>query len=103
MAKTPEILDAEEEIGALRKQLETLQKQVAVATQAVKGGTRAAVRQTEATVKLYPASSLLAAAAVAGAFVLIVANLRSSPRRSRYESTMEDLRDLYDRLRDRLQ
>ncbi len=103
MAKTPETLDAEEEIGALRKQLETLQKQVAVAAQAVKGGTREAVRQTEATVKLYPASSLLVVAAVAGAFAIIVAGLRSPPPRSRYDGTMEDLRDLYDRLRDRFQ
>lgn len=94
--------DPREEIGALRKQMEALRQQISDAAQSVKGGARQAARQTEATVKLYPVSSLLAAAAVAGAFAFAIAGLRSSTPRSRYDRALDEVRDLYDRIRDRL-
>lgn len=91
----------EKEIGALRKQLETLHQQVAAASLAVKGGARQAARQTEATVKLYPLSSLGAVAAVAAVFVFAITGRQTSPKRSRYDRSLEDLRDLYDSVRGR--
>lgn len=93
--------DAQEEISALRRQLETVRQQLADATAAVKGGARQVARQTEATVKLYPVSTLVTVAALAGAFAFAVAGLRASPQRSRYDRTLEDLRDMYNRVRDR--
>jgi ElaB/YqjD/DUF883 family membrane-anchored ribosome-binding protein len=93
--------NAHSEIGKLRTELDALQKQLATVAQSVKGEARYAARQTQATVKLYPIPSLIAVAAVAGVFALAVAGIRS-PARSRYETTMDDIRDLYDRLRDRL-
>jgi hypothetical protein len=93
--------NAEREIGALRTQLEVMQKQLSAAAYAAKGGAKEAARQTQATVKLYPVSTLVAVAAIAGAFAFAVAGLRSSPTRSRYDWSVDDLRDLYDRLRDR--
>lgn len=93
--------DAQEEISALRRQLETVRQQLADATAAVKGGARQVARQTEATVKLYPVSTLVTVAALAGAFAFAVAGLRASPQRSRYDRTLDDLRDMYDRVRDR--
>jgi len=93
---------AAEEISALRQQVDTLHKQLAEMTGSAKASAKAVARQTRATVKLYPVSSLIAVAAVAGAFALAVAGLRSEPSRTRYESTLDDLRDLYDRIRDRI-
>jgi len=93
--------DAQEEISALRRQLETVRQQLADATAAVKGGARQVARQTEATVKLYPVSTLVTVATLAGAFAFAVAGLRASPQRSRYDRTLDDLRDMYDRVRDR--
>ncbi|EPE96849.1 hypothetical protein [Rhizobium grahamii] len=93
--------DAYEEIGALRKQLEGLRQQVSDAVQAVKGGARQAARQTEATVKLYPVSSLVAVATVAAAVAFVV-GARPVPQKSRYDRTLDDIRDLFERLRDRL-
>lgn len=91
-----------EEISTLRQQVKTLRKQVEEAAGSAKASAKAAARQTQATVKLYPVSSLVAVAAVAGALAFVVAGLRSTPPRSRYESAIEDLRDLYDRIRDRI-
>jgi erythromycin esterase-like protein len=94
-------VDAQEEISALRRQLETVRQQLADATDAVKGGARQVARRTEATVKLYPVSTLVTVAALAGAFAFAVARLRAVPDRSRYDRTLDDLRDMYDRVRDR--
>jgi hypothetical protein len=91
-----------EEISALRQQVDTLRKQLAEAAGTAKVSAKAAARQTQATVKLYPVSSLFAVAAVAGAFAFAVAGLRSTRSRTRYDSTLDDLRDLYDRVRDRI-
>lgn len=91
-----------EEISALRQQVDTLRKQLAQAALNAKASAKVAARQTHATVKLYPMSSLFAVAAVAGAFAFAVAGLRSTPTRTRHESTLDDLRDLYDRIRDRI-
>lgn len=93
--------NAHSEIGKLRTELDALQKQLAAIAQSVTAEAGQAAGQTEATVKLYPVSSLITVAAVAGAFALAIAGIRS-PARSRYETTMDDIRDLYDRLRDRL-
>ncbi|UFS78951.1 MULTISPECIES: hypothetical protein [Rhizobium] len=94
--------DPREEIRALRRQMESLRREISAAARSVKGGAMQAARQTEATVKLYPVSSLLAVAAVAGAFAFAIAGLRSSTPRSRYERALDEMRDLYDRIRDRL-
>ena len=94
--------DPHEELGALRKQLETLQKQVSAAAQSVKGGAREAARQSEATVKLYPVSTLVAVAAVVGAVAFAIAGSRAAPARSRYDRALDEMRDLYDKVRDRI-
>jgi phage-related tail protein len=93
---------ATEEISALRQQVNTLHKQLAEITGNAKASAKAVARQTQATVKLYPVPSPIAVAAAAGAFALAVAALRSEPSRTRYESILDDLRDLYDRIRDRI-
>ena len=93
--------DVQEEIGALRSELEVVRRQLANAAGAVKGGARQVARQTEGTVKLYPVSTLVTVAALAGAFAFVVAGLRTSPSRSHYDRTMDDLRELYERVRDR--
>ncbi|MBW9117651.1 hypothetical protein JNB88_28935 [Rhizobium cauense] len=100
IAPQPEF-DAEAEIGALRQQLETLRQQVSDASAAITSGARRVARQTEATVKNYPASSLLGVAAIAAALALAV-GLQPSRRQSRYDRMLDDMRDLYERVRDRL-
>jgi ElaB/YqjD/DUF883 family membrane-anchored ribosome-binding protein len=94
--------DPHEELGALRRQVETLQKQVSAATLGIKGGAREAARQTEATVKLHPVSTLVAVAAVVGAIAFAIAGSRSTPPRSRYDRALDEMRDLYDKVRDRI-
>ena len=94
-------LDASMEISALRKELNTLRQQIAEAAGAVKGGARQAARQTEAAVKLYPVSTLAAVAAIVGVCAFAFAGQKAAPSRSRYDRTLDDLRDLYTRLRDR--
>ena len=94
--------NVQEEIGALRSELEVVRRQLANAAGAVKGGARQVARQTEATVKFYPVSTLVTVAAIAGAFAFAVAGLKTSPSRSRYDRTMDDLRELYERVRDRV-
>jgi hypothetical protein len=93
--------NVQEELSSLRNQLENIKQQLAVATGTVKGGARRAVKQTQATVKLHPISSLMAVAAVVGAFAIVITASRSTPRRSRYDRRLADLRDLYERARDR--
>jgi len=93
--------DVEQEIGALRNELEIVRRHIADAAGAVKGGARQVARQTEATVKLYPVSTLVTVAALAGAFAFAVAGLRAGPSRSRYDRTTNDLRELFERVRDR--
>lgn len=93
--------DVEQEIGALRNEMEVVRRHIADAAGAVKGGARQVARQTEATVKLYPVSTLVTVAALAGAFAFAVAGLGAGPSRSRYDRTTDDLRELFERVRDR--
>jgi hypothetical protein len=92
--------DLAEELGALRKQIGTLQQQVLDAARSVKGSAGKAMRQTEAAVKLYPASTLLLVAAVAGA--LAFAGRRAALPRHRPQPALRELRDLYDTIRERI-
>ncbi|MBY5326317.1 hypothetical protein AB9E29_17210 [Rhizobium leguminosarum] len=92
--------DLSEELGALRKQIGTLQQQVLDAARSAKGSAGKAMRQTEAAVKLYPASTLLLVAAVAGA--LAFAGRRAALPRHRPPLALRELRDLYDTIRERL-
>ncbi|ASR10681.1 hypothetical protein GFL91_02630 [Rhizobium leguminosarum bv. viciae] len=92
--------DLAEELGALRKQIGTLQQQVLDAARSAKGSAGKAMRQTEAAVKLYPASTLLLIAAVAGA--LAFAGRRAALPRRRPQPALRELRDLYDTIRERL-
>ncbi|MBY3045834.1 hypothetical protein [Rhizobium leguminosarum] len=92
--------DLAEELGALRKQIGTLQQQVLDAARSAKGSAGKAMRQTEAAVKLYPASTLLLVAAVAGA--LAFAGRRAALPRHRPPLALRELRDLYDTIRERL-
>lgn len=92
--------DPREELSALRKQIDALQQQVLEAARTAKEGAGKAVRQTEATVKLYPVSTVLLAAAVAGALAL--AGRRAFAPRHRYSSPLDELRDLYGALRERV-
>ena len=92
---------SEEEIGALRKQIEHLRTQIDQAAATVRSGVRQAARQTEATVKLYPVSSLLAVGAVAAVLAFAIAGRRSQPQRSRYDRSIDELQAFYERFRDR--
>ncbi|MGO7153357.1 hypothetical protein [Rhizobium leguminosarum] len=92
--------DLAEELGALRKQIGTLQQQVLDAARSAKGSAGKAMRQTEAAVKLYPASTLLLVAAVAGA--LAFAGRRAALTRHRPQPALRELRDLYDSIRERM-
>ncbi|MGO6969732.1 hypothetical protein [Rhizobium leguminosarum] len=92
--------DLAEEVGALRKQIGTLQQQVLDAARSAKGSAGKAMRQTEAAVKLYPASTLLLIAAVAGA--LAFAGRRAALPRRRPQPALRELRDLYDTIRERI-
>ncbi|MGO6687182.1 hypothetical protein [Rhizobium leguminosarum] len=92
--------DLAEELGALRKQIGTLQQQVLDAARSAKGSAGKAMRQTEGAVKLYPASTLLLVAAVAGA--LAFAGRRAALPRHRPPLALRELRDLYDTIRERL-
>ncbi|MBY5336500.1 hypothetical protein [Rhizobium leguminosarum] len=95
--------DLHEDLSALRKQIDALQQRVATAAQSAKGNADDAMRQTRAVVKRHPVSTLVAVAAVCGAFALILAGRRAEPpRRYHYRSALDDLRDLYDSVRDRL-
>ena len=58
------------------------------------------MRQTEAAVKLYPASTLLLVAAVAGALAFAVR--RAALPRHRPPPALRELRDLYDTIRERI-
>ncbi|WP_027686503.1 hypothetical protein [Rhizobium leguminosarum] len=89
--------DLSEELGALRKQIGSLQQQVLNAARSAKGSAGKAIRQTEATVKLYPASTLLLVAAVAGALAFAVR--RGALPRHRAQPALRELRDLYDTIR----
>ncbi|MBA1345120.1 MULTISPECIES: hypothetical protein [Rhizobium] len=89
-----------EELGALRQQIGALQQQVLDAARSAKGNAGKAMRQTEAAVKLYPASTLLLVAAVAGA--LAFAGRRAALPRRRHQPALRELRDLYDTIRERL-
>jgi hypothetical protein len=93
--------DPTEEINALRKQIDLLRKQVADATQAVKSGASQAARKTQATAALYPMSTLIATVAVIGAFAFALSARRATSPRSRYDLALAEMRDLFDRARDR--
>jgi len=88
--------NAGEEIDILRKRLEDLRQHMA------SDGARQAALQTEVGVKLYPMSSLLAAAAATAAFTLAIVGLFPRSRRTRYERISDDLRGVFDSVRDRL-
>ncbi|NZD49699.1 hypothetical protein [Rhizobium leguminosarum] len=92
--------DLSEELGALRKQISSLQQQLLDAARSAKGSAGKAMRQTEATVKLYPASTLLLVAAVAGALAFAVR--RAALPRHRPRPALRELRDLYDAIRGRV-
>ncbi|MBC2808770.1 hypothetical protein ELI49_27285 (plasmid) [Rhizobium ruizarguesonis] len=92
--------DLREELSALRKQIGALQQQVLDAGRSAKGSARKAMRQTEAAAKLYPASTLLLVAAVAGA--LAFAGRRAALPRHRPRPALRELRDLYATIRSRV-
>lgn len=94
--------DPHQDLDMLRRELDQLRKKISRMAAVTKAGTIQAARQTEATVKLYPISSLLAAASVAAAFAFAVSALRSRPPRTKYERMLDDLTRLTGGLRARL-
>jgi hypothetical protein len=92
--------DLGEELSVLRKQIGALQEQVLDAARSAKGSAGRAMRQTEAAVKLYPASTLLLVAVIAGA--LAFAGRRAALPRHRPQPALRELRDLYDMIRGRV-
>lgn len=92
--------DLGEELSVLRKQIGALQDQVLDAARSAKGSAGRAMRQTEAAVKLYPASTLLLVAVIAGA--LAFAGRRAALPRHRPQPALRELRDLYDSIRGRV-
>ncbi|ASS58998.1 hypothetical protein ACU8NH_29720 (plasmid) [Rhizobium leguminosarum] len=92
--------DLGEELSVLRKQIGALQDQVLDAARSAKGSAGRAMRQTEAAVKLYPASTLLLVAVIAGA--LAFAGRRAALPRHRPQPALRELRDLYDMIRGRV-
>jgi hypothetical protein len=92
--------DLGEELSVLRKQIGALQEQVLDAARSAKGSAGRAMRQTEAAVKLYPASTLLLVAVIAGAFAF--AGRRAALPRHRPQPALRELRDLYDMIRGRV-
>ncbi|MCJ9690720.1 hypothetical protein ACU8V1_29340 (plasmid) [Rhizobium leguminosarum] len=92
--------DLGEELSVLRKQIGALQEQVLDAARSAKGSAGRAMRQTEAAVKLYPASTLLLVAVIAGA--LAFAGRRAALPRHRPQPALRELRDLYDSIRGRV-
>ncbi|WP_064693053.1 hypothetical protein [Rhizobium aegyptiacum] len=92
--------DLRTELSALRKQVDTLQQQVLSAGRSVKSGAGKAVRQTEAVAKHYPISTfILVAAAVA---VVAFTSRHVSPPRHRRPAALREIRDFYDRMRERI-
>ncbi|MBW8788153.1 hypothetical protein HLI03_13980 [Rhizobium laguerreae] len=95
--------DLQEDLSALRKQIDALQQRVANAAQSAKGNAGDAMRQTQAAVKHHPVSTLVVVAAVCGALALIFTGRRAEPpRRYRYRPALDELREFYDSVRDRL-
>jgi len=92
--------DLGEELSVLRKQIGALEQQVLDAARSAKGSAGRAMRQTEAAVKLYPASTLLLVAVIAGA--LAFAGRRAALPRHRPQPALRELRDLYDSIRGRV-
>ncbi|MGR8927559.1 hypothetical protein ACU8MB_27990 (plasmid) [Rhizobium leguminosarum] len=92
--------DLGEELSVLRKQIGALEQQVLGAARSAKGSAGRAMRQTEAAVKLYPASTLLLVAVIAGA--LAFAGRRAALPRHRPQPALRELRDLYDSIRGRV-
>ncbi|ABC94147.1 hypothetical protein RHE_PF00257 (plasmid) [Rhizobium etli CFN 42] len=92
--------DLRTELSALRQQVDRLQQQVISAGRSAKVGAGKAVLETEALVKHYPLSTFVLMAAIAGLSVFASRQL-SSPRQ-RGPSALRDLRDFYDRMRERI-
>ncbi|ARO33974.1 hypothetical protein NXC14_PC00438 (plasmid) [Rhizobium sp. NXC14] len=92
--------DLRTELSALRKQVDRLQQQVISAGRSAKGGAGKAVRQTGALVKHYPLSTFVLMAAVGG--LLALASRQLSPPRHRGPSALRELKDFYDRVRERI-
>jgi hypothetical protein len=95
----PPHADPVEEIAAMRSQLDALREQILETASKVGDGAKQAARQIEGTAKLYPMSSVLAAAGLTALFVFAVTGVRSGSPRSRSERILEDLQDLYERAR----
>ncbi|MBX5132119.1 hypothetical protein HJB80_05375 [Rhizobium lentis] len=92
--------DLRTELSDLRQQVDRLQQQLISAGRSAKAGAEEAARQTGALVKHYPLSSFALMAAVAG--LLALASRQLSPPRHRGPSALRELKDLYERMRERI-
>lgn len=92
--------DLRAELSSLRKQIGMLQQQVLGAGRLAKDRAGKAIHQTEAVVKHHPLSTVLLVAAVAGVFAF--ASYHVSSQRRREPSALRDIRDFYDRMRERI-
>ncbi|WP_064685552.1 hypothetical protein [Rhizobium bangladeshense] len=91
--------DLRVELSTLRKQIDMLQQQVLEAGRSAKDSAGKAIHQTEAVVKHYPLAMVMLVAAVAGVFAFASHHV-ASPRRE--PSALRDVRDFYDRMRQRI-
>jgi hypothetical protein len=94
--------NAEGDLDDLRAQMRALGTQIAALADNAKTRSIRLARQGEATVKLYPVSSLLTVATVAAVVGLAVAGARSARPRSRYDRSRDDVADVVEALRARL-
>ncbi|PCK86154.1 hypothetical protein CPT32_15205 [Rhizobium sophoriradicis] len=92
--------DLRAELSSLRKQIGMLQQQVLGAGRLAKDRAGKAIHQTEAVVKHHPLPTVLLVAAVAGVFAF--ASYHVSSQRRREPSALRDIRDFYDRMRERI-
>jgi hypothetical protein len=83
--------DAERDIGALRKEVDSLKAKVADAAKKVTSRAAGISQTAEGAVGLRTVSALLIAAATAVA--LLVSSATVAPRRSRYRRLIDDLQD----------
>jgi len=85
--------DAERDIGALRKEVDSLKAKVADAAKKVTSRAAGISQTAEGTVGLRTVSALLIAAAAATVVALLVSSATVAPRRSRYRRLIDDLQD----------
>lgn len=83
--------DSVEDIGALRKEVDSLKAKVAEAAKQVRSRAAGISQQTEATIGIRPFPALLIAAAAATAIALIASRATAAPPRSRYRRLLDDL------------